>query len=74
LLKLHQDEEEIVNDIVKIKEEISELNAKHKVKEEQHAELGKRKHALFQGMSMEAVFSLGRRVERDDTQKRRRLD
>jgi hypothetical protein len=72
LLKLDEQEQVAGDDIEAISSEIAELEAKRNTRKlEQHA-LKKRRSDIFQGMSAEAAFRLGRQIEHEQTSKRAR--
>jgi hypothetical protein len=74
LLSLNSNEDTLTENIAKIEEEMGQLEAQRRAMHEERAEIVKRKKEMLGGMSAEAAFNLGRQVERDGTQKRRRLD
>jgi predicted nuclease with TOPRIM domain len=62
-----------VKDIDKMGQEIAMLEARYRAKQKEQKRIKKRKEEMFQGMSLLDAFNLGRDIERDNAEKRRKL-
>jgi TolA-binding protein len=73
LIELQKRENDVVDDITKTEEEIERLQQILRERKSDKQQLERQKTDVFKGLSAEAAFDLGQRVERHSA-KRQRLD
>jgi hypothetical protein len=87
LLRIDQDEDIIIKNLIKVERRKKDLRAKQRAIEDEQAELStqtaawkkrkgeleKRRYDVLREQTAEQAYNLGRRVEREGTQKRARL-